>query len=129
MTDVLAEYVIRTLIPALPKAHGRVHRGSLADIPNPVYPLVYFVRPVPGRVLGNAPVDEFRLVVGFCSAKSLDEAWELYLLADPLLDRSNAVAGDDAFVLERVAAPFENTDTTGSPVYRVIVMYLARLVR
>jgi hypothetical protein len=120
--DAVAQWVVHTLATnsALAKVGGRVYPSHLADVPNPVYPCVTFARHTPGYANVYVPIEDFRLVFGFHSNKTRDEAWELYQAAKPLLEQTVAV-GTASFRLRFRRTPIDDTDTTGQPVYRVIV--------
>ena len=92
------------------RTNDRVYRGQVADLANPVFPLVTVSRVTPGVADRFAPTSRAPLMLHAWSSTSYDEAMLLYGRAKELLDREQATEAGVSFVIDPLSTPVQYAD-------------------
>ena len=129
--DVLLEWLTGRLLADIGVGgivQDRVFKGKIADIKNPVYPLVTVSRTMQGEKMRWAPLTEFQLAVVAYSSTSFDQAWNIMEAIQTSLDGISATVEGRSWVIEQATTPVEDIDPEPVPAYFTGVIFDVRQV-
>lgn len=128
MQDVLFEWMINRLVADATVGSttaGRVLKGHISGLTNPVYPLVTLYRHLPGDQDSDAPASVYTFQAAAWSTQSYEQAYELMDAVRTSLHNSNYADATNSlgFYIKAHTTPVEYSDDSPTPAYACSIIF------